>query len=111
MKLYVIEDLQPEDISVITGRLKAMELEAGLEDLYWLPVPPEHLTPVQKEHLPRCGPYAMALEISGDALRMELLVRARNMLRCECIAYASPALQSHMTGYLDSLLSENGIAI
>ncbi|MFV0420697.1 hypothetical protein [Oleidesulfovibrio sp.] len=111
MKLYVIEDLTEEDIKAVTTRLKAMELGAGLDGLYWLPVPEQHLNEVQQGHQKKCGPFAMALEVLEDSMRMELLVRARNMLRCECIAYAPPALQTHMTGYMDSLLSELGIQV
>jgi len=90
----------------LVERLEAMELSAGMEGLYWLPVPRTLLTPLQKEHERECGPYALALELSGPALRMELLVRARNRLHCDCVAYAEQQLSAHMTGYLHGLLDE-----
>lgn len=111
MKLYVIEDLTTDDLKAISQRLQAMELEAGLDGLYWLPVPEQYLSEIQQNHNDKCGPFAMALELLDDSLKMELLVRARNMLRCDCIAYAPPALQTHMMGYMDSLLAELGIQV
>jgi hypothetical protein len=83
-----------------------MELSAGMEDLYWLPVPKNLLTPIQKQHEHECGPYVLALEILDEALRLELLVRARNKLRCDCVAYAEQKLVNHMILYLHALLDE-----
>ncbi len=111
MRSYHITDLTPEDVRRITERLRAMELEAGLEGLYWLPVPSALLSDVQQKHAPDCGPYVMGLEVEDDSLRLEFLVRARGMLRCECVHYASSKLETHMMRYLDDLLSQLGIAV
>ena len=48
----------------------------------------------------------MALECEETSLRLELLVRARGRIRCECVAYASPELQRHMMGYITDTLKE-----
>lgn len=109
MRTYRIDDLTAADMAAVRARLDAMGLGAGVDGLYWLPVPHGMLTPVQAAHSERCGPFCLALEADGDALCMELLVRARGMLRCACIAYASPPLRTHMIGYLDDLLAELGI--
>lgn len=112
MKSYLIEDLQEADCAAIAARLNDMELSAGLEGLYWLPIPPEMYTPMQQEHAPECGPYAMALELRQcGELRLEFLVRARNTLRCDCIHYASTELQQYMISYVDALLQDLGIKI
>jgi hypothetical protein len=44
------------------------------------------------------------LELADEALRLELLVRARNKLRCDCVAYAEQKLVNHMIIYLHGLL-------
>lgn len=111
MRSYHITDLTSEDIRRITDRLRAMELEAGLEGLYWLPVPPTLLSDVQQRHATGCGPYVMGLEVEDDSLRLEFLVRARGVLRCECVHYASPKLETYMMRYLDDLLSQLGVAV
>ena len=110
MRTYVIDDLRPQELEKITERLEIMGLSSGVEGLYWLPVPQRYLAPLQLDHLESCGPYALALELAPDGLRLELLTRARNRLRCECVAWAGPDLVMHMTGYLDGLLSDLGIS-
>ena len=72
----------------------------------WLPIPTHMLSAVQKEHESQCGPYVMALECEETSLRLELLVRARGRIRCECVAYASPELQRHMMDYITDTLKE-----
>jgi hypothetical protein len=111
MRTYRIDDLTSADIAAVRARLHDMDLGAGMDGLYWLPVPQHMLNPVQVAHSESCGPFCLALEADEDALRMELLVRARGMLRCECIAYASPELRAHMIDYLDGLLADLGIAV
>lgn len=110
MRSYCIDDLTPADITAVRAQLDAMNLGAGMDGLYWLPVPQHMLTPTQAEHVESCGPFCMALETDEATLRLELLVRARGMLRCACIAYADPDLRAHMIAYLDALLADLGIA-
>lgn len=52
----------------------------------------------------------MGLEVDEHSVRLELLVRARGRLRCECVQYASSELRAHMQAYLDQLLRDLGIA-
>ncbi|WP_027186713.1 hypothetical protein [Desulfovibrio cuneatus] len=109
MRTYTIDQLNAQDITAITKHLQGLGLGAGLEGLFWLPVALEHLSPTQQEHAAKCGPYALGLEVTEDALHLELLVRARNAMRCECIATAPPALRQHIMDYLDAMLVELGI--
>lgn len=106
MRTYCIDELREEETARLAERLKRAALAAGMPDLYWLPVPETLLNGVQQEHLGECGPYAMALELFPDALRLELLVRARNRLRCDCVAYAGPELVVHMIDHVNGLLRE-----
>lgn len=110
MRLYVIEDLTGENITAIRGHLEAMELAGSMQDIYWLPLPKAMLNEVQKEH-EACAPHCMALEIVGDSLRLELLVRSRNILRCDCVSYASPELRAYMIQYMDEMLTTLGIYV
>ena len=106
MRAYRIDDLTPQDVALLKERLNALHLAGSVEGMYWLPVAAEHLSPLQREHLPLCGPYALALEVEEDCLHLELLVRARNQLRCACVHYASPELRAHMLQYMDDMLRE-----
>ena len=111
MRWYHIDEIKPGGTARLAERLESMELSAGIADLYWLPVPPALLGAVQREHLALCGSYVMALELFPDALRLELLVRARGILRCECVAYAEPDLVRHMMNYVNELLEELEITV
>ncbi len=110
MRLYVIEDIYPEHMERIKSALSERGLTASLDDLYWLPAPQELLNQEQREHTD-CGPHCLALELGPDWLKLELLVRARNRIRCSCIAYAGPRLREHMIDWLDSLLKELDIPV
>jgi hypothetical protein len=106
MRSYYVDGFLPGELERLAEHLDKMGLAAGMEELYWLPVPKSLLAPLQKKHVRECGPYALSLEILDDALRLELLVRARNRLRCDCVAYAEPKLVDHMMGYVHGMLDE-----
>ena len=106
MRTYTIDQLEEADIAAINSRLLDMELQAGLEGVYWLPVPRDMLTPIQVEHFDSCGPYCLALEVEHNAIHMELLVRGMGRIRCECLSFASEELRNHMIKYLEGMLTE-----
>ncbi|MCL1985047.1 MAG: hypothetical protein FWG59_01170 [Betaproteobacteria bacterium] len=110
MRSYYIDEFVPGEVERLAEHLESMELSAGVGGLYWLPVPQKLLTPIQQDHAHECGPYVLALEILDGALRLELLVRARNKLRCGCVAYAEQGLVNHMILYLHELLDDLKIA-
>lgn len=109
MRWYGIDDLTADDTAKLAASLTEMELASGMDGLFWLPSPAELLSPIQQEHAESCGPHVMGLELEETALRLELLVRARGRMRCECVRYASPELRDHMIAWLENLLSELGI--
>ena len=109
MRTYTIDQLEEADTAAINSRLLDMELQAGLEGVYWLPVPHEMLTPAQTRHFDSCGPYCLALEVERNAVHMELLVRGMGRIRCECLSFASQELRNHMIDYLEGMLKELGI--
>lgn len=106
MRIYTIDQLGHDDTAVLHSRFVDMNMQSGLEGVFWLPVPSSLLTPLQKEHEAQCGPYCLALEIDDDAIHLELLVRGLGRLRCECLGPPSPVLREHMIGYLDSILTD-----
>ncbi|MDR2488833.1 MAG: hypothetical protein LBD42_05005 [Desulfovibrio sp.] len=109
MRTYTIDQLEEADIAAVNARLLDMELQAGLEGIYWLPVPREMLSSLQQEHLDSCGPYCLAMEVEHNAIHMELLVRGMGRIRCECLAFAPQELRNHMIKYLENLLHELNI--
>jgi hypothetical protein len=109
MRTYTIDQLEEDDIAAINSRLLDLELQAGLEGVYWLPVPKDMLTAMQAEHVEHCGPYCLALEVETNSVHMELLVRGIGRITCECLAFASETLRNHMIAYLETTLQELNI--
>ncbi len=107
MRSYLIDELTIDQCQNITKQLKAMSLDSGIDGIYWLPIPQKLFNDTQKEHEHKCGPYVMALEIDDEYLRLELLVRAKNVLHCNCVSYAHPELEQYMMRYVDSLLTQD----
>jgi hypothetical protein len=106
MRTYTIDQLEEADIAAINARQLNLGLQAGLDGVYWLPVPRNMLTPLQSEHFACCGPYCLALETEANAVHLELLVRGMGRISCECLSFASESLRSHMIAYLEDMLKE-----
>ncbi len=106
MRSYVIDSLEMDATKALAELLDSMDLQSSLGGIYWLPVPADFLTEIQKEHVQDCGPYVMALELDTSCVHLEFLVRAKNALHCTCVAYADTALQQHMMEYVNSLFAK-----
>ena len=105
MRCYLIDEIHTDVLDRLEKILTERGYQSGIEKLYWLPVDNEMLLPVQREHTASCGPHCLALEIMESGVRLELLVRAKARMRCECISYLSPAAEQEMTHRVDSLLA------
>ncbi len=110
MREIVITELAPEAVARLEAALKERGWAASLDRLYWLPLAMEDLTAEQQCHRD-CGPHALALEMTRDGLRLELLVRARNRLHCSCIAPCQPWQIARVAEQLDQLLVACGISV
>lgn len=111
MRYYLIDELYEEDIKRIEKALNDKGYAGGVEGIWYLPVPEDLLTDEQREHMAECGPYILALETGETWLKMELLVRARNKLRCSCLSYAASALRMRMIDFLDQFIRELDIPV
>ena len=115
MRTYLIEDIYEDDYAKIVKALDEIKVNGPLEGIYYLPMPEELLVQEQKDHLGECGPYFMALEtvkgISESSLKLELLVRGRNKIRCSCVTYATADQRNHMIEYLDRFIGDLGVLV
>lgn len=115
MRSYLIEDVHESNAGRIVAALDARDWRGPIEGIWYLPVPEELLEPEQRDHLPECGPYMMALElierIEVCDFKLELLVRARNRMRCSCVAYASPRQREWIIGMLDELFHAQDVPV
>ena len=106
----MIEELQKEQVDTIRKALEERKWTSPVAGLYRIPVPAELLSPEQVEHK-ECGPFYVAVETGKTWVRLELLVRATQILRCSCIAYATPVQRAAMIDTLDGLIKSNDIPV
>lgn len=115
MRSYLIEDIYEDNSKKIVKALDEKGWRGPIEGIWYLPVPDTFLEKEQHDHLAECGPYMMALEliekVEQHEFKLELLVRARNKIRCSCVFYASPALREHMIDMLDALFREQDVPV
>lgn len=108
MRSLVLDELMRVDVQKLAEHLGQTLIPSAMEGVYWLELPPDLLAAEQMEHK-QCGPHRVALVLEEECLRLELLVRAQDSLRCSCTAYATPAQRAFLISYMDRLIEELGI--
>lgn len=111
MRIYLVNDLTPGQVSDLRAHLDRKDMASSMDDLYWLDVPEDLLSDEQRAHLGECGPYSMGLELLDDAAQLELLVRARNRIRCSCVCYADEAQRAFAMNALDGFFHDLDIPV
>ena len=110
MKQYLVDELRLEDHEKIKVYLDEHIKTASMAGLYWILLEKEQLTGIQAAH-PDCGPHYFALELHEDRLACELLVRAEQSIRCDCICYASKEQRDWLIEYIDAILEKLEISV
>jgi hypothetical protein len=88
MKQYVIDELRPKDQEKIKAYMDEYFGPADMGDIYWIPVDPLLYDQKQSSH-EECHPLYFAVQLSSTTFVVELLVRTKNSIRCDCIQYAT----------------------
>ena len=107
MRQYVIDELTKKELDAIKGILKERLEQGGTDNIFWLSIPDDLLSPIQYEHK-NCQPYSMAIEVGDSWVKFEELVRSRVNLHCRCIGYATPGQRDFLRRFIDSILKELG---
>ncbi len=110
MKQYLIDELRLEDHAKIKAYLDGHIKTAPMDGLYWIPVAEDLLTGIHASHKD-CGPHYFALELHEDRISCELLVRAENSIRCNCIRYASKEQRDWLITFVDAILERLEISV
>ncbi len=111
MRQYVIDELRAGEIDRIRTYLAKHCQMSDLDDCYWLLLPEDTLSVVQKEHLASCGPFAVGVLIERERLVIEFLVRSREKIRCNCIAFANAKQREFIFAFADELVKFNNIVV
>ena len=110
MKQYLIDELRLEDHAKIKAYLDETLKTSPMSGLYWIPLAEDLLTGDHTTHT-ECGPHYFSLELQTDRIACELLVRAEQSIRCNCICYASKELRNWLIDYIDAILEKLEISV
>ncbi len=111
MRSYMIQELRPADMDKITAFLHEKGYKCPLDGIFWLPLPVDLWGAEQQKHREECAPFYLALELGPDWIRLELLVRSEQKLRCSCIMYADSSQRETMIDFVDDLIKNLDIAV
>jgi len=103
MRQFVLDEIPPQRMEEIESYLKEKAVPSGLEKIFWLEIPPDLLSLVQREHK-ECGPHYLAVEMGKNFLKFEFLVRSRKRLRCACVQYATQDQEIFLLNFVHSLI-------
>jgi hypothetical protein len=110
MRSYIVQEINSSDMDKVLETLGREAYKVPMDGIFWFLVPENLLSSRQKEHKD-CGPHYLALETGQDWLKLELLVRCRQKLRCDCISYCTPDQREFMIEYLDQLIRNQDIRV
>ena len=102
MKQYVIDELRLEEHDKLQAHLEQFFGPADLGGIFWIPVKSEYFSETQTSHAD-CQPFYFAVELQEGVLACELLVRTRERVRCDCIAYATCAQRNWIIDVIDDI--------
>ena len=108
MRQFVIDELSPMERDNIDSYLKRTVKQGPMIGLYWIELPPDLLSAAQQGHEEH-GPFYLAVEVTGSAVKFELLVRSRFNLHCSCIAHATNAQRQFVLDFIDRMAKEEMI--
>ncbi len=108
MKQYLIDGLRLNDYEKIKAYLDQYLESSPLGGIYWLEIPEELLTPVQKDHT-SCHPLFFALVLEETSLAFEFLVRIKNNIKCDCMGYATKGQRDWLMDQADAIFEKLGI--
>lgn len=108
MRQIVIDELSPMERDNIDSYLKRTIKQGPMIGLYWIELPPDLLSEAQLGHEEH-GPFYFAVELTGSAVKFELLVRSQSNLHCTCIAHATVAQRQFILDFIDRMVVEEFI--
>ena len=110
MRQYLLDEIARNDLPRVREYLKERATASSLDDIWWVDLPEDLLSPEQFEHR-ECRPFRFAVEVGepqvGDSfVRFEMLIRSREKLRCTCIDYATRQQRDFILAYADRLVTD-----
>ncbi|MFW6106135.1 MAG: hypothetical protein ACOC5H_02085 [Desulfovermiculus sp.] len=111
MRSYMIDEMLPGQVEQLSLCLQERVGPGPMQGILWFELPQEALTPRQQEHLSSCGPFLLSLETGSTWIKLELLVRARQTFRCDCIGFATAEQRAYGINMVDAAIRELGLGV
>ena len=111
MRSYLLDEMLPEQVQLLSDRLQATAGPSPMQGIIWCELPWELLTAKQQEHRSSCGPFILSLELGSTWIKLELLVRARQTFRCDCIGLATPEQREHGITLIETAIHDLGLMV
>ena len=108
MRQYLLDEISRGYILRIREYLNVHALAAGLEDIWWVDLNEDLLSPDQFTHQD-CRPFRFAVELGDNFVRFEFLIRSQQTMRCACIGYATRTQRDFILAFADRLVEELGL--
>jgi hypothetical protein len=105
MRQYQLDEIPRPYVPRVREYLDAHAIAAGVEDIWWVDLPEDVLSPEQFSHRD-CRPFRFAVEAGDDFVRFEFLIRSRETMRCTCIDYATRVQRDFILAFADRLVEE-----
>jgi hypothetical protein len=109
MRQIVIDELSPMECDNIDSYLKRTIKQGPMIGIYWIELPPDLLGEAQQGHQDH-GPFYLAVELTGSAVKFELLIRSQSNLHCTCIAHATAVQRQFVLDFVDRMVTEEFIS-
>jgi len=109
MRSYVIDEMLPDQVDQLSTHLQKTAGPSPMQGIIWFELPAHLLTSRQLEHQSSCGPFILSLETGSTWIKLELLVRARQTFRCDCIGFATPDQRDYGIGLVDEACRDLGL--
>jgi hypothetical protein len=105
---YVIDEIPASDMEKTRRFLEKSAMASGIEGIFWVPVPDDLLTGIQKEHR-TCRPHVFAVEIGRGWIKIEFFVRSLQGLRCSCPGYCTQSQRDYVIRYAHAMIDHLGL--
>jgi hypothetical protein len=101
----MLDEIRRGDIPRIREYLNQHAVASGLEDVWWIDLAQDLLSPEQFAHKD-CQTFRFAVELGPSFVRFEFLIRSRQTMRCSCIGYATRAQRDFILAFADRLVED-----
>ena len=95
--------MSSSDIRKIREFLLEHARVSGIENLFWMEIPEDLLSPFQFQHT-GCRPHVFAVEVGESWVKTELFSKSLTKMRCECQHYGTERQIQYALRWIDRML-------